>query len=267
MIKKVQISHRQTPLQGAFNGFLVFLAFFKIKFHLKITFVEDFEYWRSWDVPLLAGRRGVLVCLLHQHTQQQCTKYRILLIEFDLRWLETQVTSINLLVNRMKLEDFCHFYSDLDICCLCPDFLDGSDSCHWKTYCYEGKWVAGISAGGCLNHTSTWSTLTTLCSLQLLRKGKGRLLLLTCTVFLADSFWINLQYRIKVDKLLSGCSSSIYEKTMLVSLMQKPDKRNRRLVQNLHIGFSVFEVNLINCIIFGLHLLKQLANNNIISPF
>lgn len=31
---------------------------------------------------------------------------------------------------------------------------------------------------------------------------------------------------------------------MLVSLMQKPDKRNRRLVQNLHIGFSVFEVNI-----------------------
>lgn len=61
--------------------------------------------------------------------------------------------------------------------------------------------------------------------------------------FLADSFWINPQYRVKVDKLLSGCSSSSDEKTMLVSLMQKPDKRNRRLVKNLHIGFTIFEVS------------------------
>lgn len=55
---------------------------------------------------------------------------------------------------------------------------------------------------------------------------------------------MNPQYRVNVDKLLSGCSSGGNQKTMLVSLMQKPDKRNRRLVQNLHIGFSVFEVNL-----------------------
>lgn len=55
---------------------------------------------------------------------------------------------------------------------------------------------------------------------------------------------------------------------MLVSLMQKPDKRNRRLVQNLHIGFSVFEVNLTTCTIFGVELLTQLANNDIlIFPF
>uniref|UniRef100_H3C248 Zgc:136872 n=1 Tax=Tetraodon nigroviridis TaxID=99883 RepID=H3C248_TETNG len=111
----------------------------------------------------------------------------------------------------MKLEDFRQFYNDLDICCLCPDFLDDDASCHWKSYCYEGRWVAGISAGGCLNNI--------------------------------DSFWINPQYRVKVDELLSECSSgSSDEKTMLVSLMQKPDKRNRRLVHNLHIGFSVFEV-------------------------
>ncbi|XP_065822159.1 calpain-1 catalytic subunit-like [Labrus bergylta] len=33
----------------------------------------------------------------------------------------------------MTQEDFCRFYSDLDICCLCPDFLDGTSSYHWKT--------------------------------------------------------------------------------------------------------------------------------------
>ncbi|XP_035530438.1 calpain-1 catalytic subunit-like [Morone saxatilis] len=110
----------------------------------------------------------------------------------------------------MTLEDFCRFYSDLDICCLCPDFLDGSTSCHWKTSFYEGRWVAGTTAGGCMNNL--------------------------------ESFWTNPQYRVKIEKLLSDCSAEQGEKNMLVSLMQKPDKRNRRLVKNLHIGFSVFEV-------------------------
>lgn len=61
---------------------------------------------------------------------------------------------------------------------------------------------------------------------------------------IADSFWTNPQYCFKIDELLSKCSTEQGEKNMLVSLMQKPDKRNRRLVQNLHIGFSVFEVNI-----------------------
>ncbi|XP_045919165.1 calpain-1 catalytic subunit-like [Micropterus dolomieu] len=112
----------------------------------------------------------------------------------------------------MTLEDFCKFYTDLDICCLCPDFLDGSSSCHWKTSFYEGAWVAGTTAGGCMKNL--------------------------------ESFWTNPQYRVKIDKLLSECSTKQGEKNMLVSLMQKPNKRNRRLVQNLHIGFSVFEVNI-----------------------
>lgn len=59
-------------------------------------------------------------------------------------------------VNRMTLEDFCRFYNDLDICCLCPDFLDGSSSCHWKTSFYEGRWVAGTTAGGCMNNFGTF---------------------------------------------------------------------------------------------------------------
>ncbi|XP_053191852.1 calpain-2 catalytic subunit-like [Scomber japonicus] len=112
----------------------------------------------------------------------------------------------------MTMEDFCRFYSDLDICCLCPDFLDGSTSCHWKTSSYDGRWVAGTTAGGCMNNF--------------------------------DSFWTNPQYRVNIDQMLNECASQQGEKNMLVSLMQKPDKRNRRLVQNLHIGFSVFEVNM-----------------------
>lgn len=55
-------------------------------------------------------------------------------------------------VDRMVLEDFCRFFADLDICCLCPDFLVGSSSCQWRSSCFEGRWVAGITAGGCLNN-------------------------------------------------------------------------------------------------------------------
>ncbi|KAF3844460.1 hypothetical protein F7725_007623 [Dissostichus mawsoni] len=90
--------------------------------------------------------------------------------------------------DKMTLEDFCRFYSDLDICCPSPDFLDGNTSCHWKTSRYEGRW-----------------------------------------------------YRVKIEEVLSECSGKQGEKNMLLSLMQKPDKRNRRLVQNLSIGFYVFE--------------------------
>ncbi|XP_062296654.1 calpain-1 catalytic subunit-like [Scomber scombrus] len=107
----------------------------------------------------------------------------------------------------MTLKDFCKFYVDLDICCTSPDFLDGGSSGHWKTSVYEGRWVAGTTAGGCTNNR--------------------------------DSFWTNPQYRVKVD---GDNFEKDGEKNMLVSLMQKPDKRNRRLVQNLHIGFGIYEV-------------------------
>ncbi|XP_077425629.1 calpain-1 catalytic subunit-like [Vanacampus margaritifer] len=109
----------------------------------------------------------------------------------------------------MSLEEFCRFYNDLDICCLCPDFLDESSSCHWKTSFYEGRWLAGKTAGGCMNE---------------------------------QSFWTNPQYRVRIDQVHSECASKQGGKNMLVSLMQKPDKRNRALVKTLHIGFSIFEV-------------------------
>uniref|UniRef100_A0A8C9X7H2 Calpain catalytic domain-containing protein n=1 Tax=Sander lucioperca TaxID=283035 RepID=A0A8C9X7H2_SANLU len=107
--------------------------------------------------------------------------------------------------DQMTLEDFCKFYSDLDICSLYPDFLDGNSS-HWKTSMYEGRWVAGTTAGGCMNNK--------------------------------DSFWTNPQFRVKIDGEYLETDG---EKNVLVSLMQKSDKRNRHLVQNLHIGLAVFE--------------------------
>uniref|UniRef100_A0A3Q1HVQ0 Calpain catalytic domain-containing protein n=1 Tax=Anabas testudineus TaxID=64144 RepID=A0A3Q1HVQ0_ANATE len=107
----------------------------------------------------------------------------------------------------MTIEDFCKYYVDLDICGLNPDFLDGNSSAQWKTSMYEGRWVAGTTAGGCMNNP--------------------------------NSFWTNPQCRVKYDGHYSATET---EKNMLISLIQKPDKRNRRLVQNLHIGFYVFEV-------------------------
>ncbi|CAL8300719.1 unnamed protein product [Boreogadus saida] len=55
----------------------------------------------------------------------------------------------------MAMEDFCRFFSDLDICCLCPKFLDGTTSSHWTPLVYESRWVAGTTAGGCLNNPGT----------------------------------------------------------------------------------------------------------------
>uniref|UniRef100_A0A3Q2DZI7 Calpain catalytic domain-containing protein n=1 Tax=Cyprinodon variegatus TaxID=28743 RepID=A0A3Q2DZI7_CYPVA len=106
----------------------------------------------------------------------------------------------------MTLEDLCEFYTELDLCGLNPDFLDEDSSGLWRSSIAEGRWVAGTTAGGCMNNRET--------------------------------FWTNPQFRIKVWKEISTRTAA---KNILVSLMQKPDKRNRHLVQNFHIGFTVFE--------------------------
>ncbi|KAM9709050.1 calpain-9-like isoform 2-T2 [Menidia menidia] len=103
----------------------------------------------------------------------------------------------------MAMEDLCRFFSDLDICGSSPDFLDENPGGVWRAAVHEGRWVGGTTAGGCLNNR--------------------------------DSFWTNPQFRVNV-------SGECLETNTLVSLMQKHDKRNRRLVQNLHIGFCVFQI-------------------------
>ncbi|XP_047200618.1 calpain-1 catalytic subunit-like isoform X2 [Girardinichthys multiradiatus] len=106
----------------------------------------------------------------------------------------------------MNMEDCCKYYTNIEICGMSPDFLDENPGGHWKTSMYENRWVAGTTAGGCIKYTET--------------------------------FWTNPQYRIKVN----GKPDSTQTKNILVSLMQKPDKRNRRMVQNLYIGLTIFEV-------------------------
>nr|XP_046223432.1 calpain-1 catalytic subunit-like [Oncorhynchus gorbuscha] len=110
----------------------------------------------------------------------------------------------------MTMEDFCRHFTDVTICCLCPDFLDGNSKGLWTHSLHDGRWVAGTTAGGCMNFP--------------------------------DSFWTNPQYRVKIEGLDRDCSETQGDNNMLVSLMQKPDKRNRRLVKSLHIGINIFEV-------------------------
>lgn len=145
----MQIFHWKVDL----IGFLVPLSHFQ-------SLIKDHLYGRLWALRIVrcafayrtTGSSGVFASssrTTHKNTQS-CLFHPIH------RGSETQVTSTNSLINRMKLEDFCRFYSDLDICCPCPDFLDDDASCHWKTYRYEGRWVAGMSAGGCLNNIGTF---------------------------------------------------------------------------------------------------------------
>lgn len=50
------------------------------------------------------------------------------------------------------MKDFTKNFESLDICCFCPDFLDRSPGCHWKSQRNFGKWIAGTTAGGSMNN-------------------------------------------------------------------------------------------------------------------
>uniref|UniRef100_A0AAY4C7X6 Calpain catalytic domain-containing protein n=1 Tax=Denticeps clupeoides TaxID=299321 RepID=A0AAY4C7X6_9TELE len=106
----------------------------------------------------------------------------------------------------MSVDDFCQNYATVDICGLWPGFFYGSSKCHWMSC--DGRWVAGTTAGGCINHT--------------------------------ESFWTNPQFRITL--VGTGAQVADNSHTVFVSLMQKPDKRHRHLCSYHYIGFSIFMV-------------------------
>lgn len=141
------------------------------------------------------------------------------------------------------MENFCQHFSDVTICCLCPDFLDGNSEGHWTPSFHDGRWVAGTTAGGCLQfrgksyfdwHGILRSTWWHLLKLQVKISILSRL---------PDSFWTNPQYWVKIEGFDRDFSETQGDNNMLVSLMQKPDKRNRRLVKSVHMGINIFEVN------------------------
>ncbi|XP_063040696.1 calpain-8-like [Engraulis encrasicolus] len=110
----------------------------------------------------------------------------------------------------MSMEDFCRNYIDLDVCSVSLGFLDGSPDSQWKYRCDEGRWVAGTTAGGCQNYK--------------------------------DTFWTNPQYHIHVEAIQGDPAMDNGPKNLLVSLLQKSNKRNRRLAKNFNIGFTIFNV-------------------------
>ncbi|TRY92476.1 hypothetical protein DNTS_028183 [Danionella cerebrum] len=109
----------------------------------------------------------------------------------------------------MSMEDFCKNFSDLDICCTDVNVLIGSASSSWKTEVHKGQWLIGTTAGGCSNNI--------------------------------ESFSKNPQFRVTLketveDPIEAKCPN------LLVSLVQKSDKRNRHLATNFHIGFNIYQV-------------------------
>ncbi|XP_016099419.1 calpain-2 catalytic subunit-like [Sinocyclocheilus grahami] len=110
----------------------------------------------------------------------------------------------------MSMEDFTKIFENIDICCLCPDFLDGSAECHWTSKRHFGRWNAGTTAGGDIIKTET--------------------------------FWTNSQFRVKIDELNEECASGQRPENILVSLMQNHEKRHRNSQDNFNIGFYVFEI-------------------------
>ncbi|KAM9348877.1 calpain-1 catalytic subunit-like [Symphorus nematophorus] len=106
----------------------------------------------------------------------------------------------------MELEEFCHYFMILSICCENPNFLDGDLTCQWKCMIYDGSWVAGTSAGGNLSNSS---------------------------------FWRNPQYRIQVTKI---DETEKEDKNVLLSLMQIPKQEHRKERKTYPIGLTIFKV-------------------------
>ncbi|XP_015679096.1 calpain-1 catalytic subunit [Protobothrops mucrosquamatus] len=113
----------------------------------------------------------------------------------------------------MSFQDFLREFSRLEICNLTPDALKARKFRKWNTTLYDGTWRRGSTAGGCRNFPAT--------------------------------FWINPQFKIRLDELdhededgrrEPGCS-------FLLALMQKNRRRERRLGKDMEtIGFAVYEV-------------------------
>ncbi|XP_067224349.1 calpain-1 catalytic subunit-like [Chanodichthys erythropterus] len=108
----------------------------------------------------------------------------------------------------MSMEDFLRTFDNIDICCSYPDFLEGKSASRWTSKYHNGSWVIGSTAGGCTNHR--------------------------------DTFCTNPQFWLKVNEMDKACEQG--QSNVLVSLIQKPDKRNRRLAAHHGIGFIVFAV-------------------------
>nr|XP_009291546.1 calpain-1 catalytic subunit-like isoform X1 [Danio rerio] len=122
----------------------------------------------------------------------------------------------------MSMEDFTRLFESIDICCLCPDFLDGSSDCHWTSKRHFGRWNAEKFMYNTFIHHLT---------------AGG-------DIIKTETFWKNPQFRVTIDELNEDCASGQRPENILVSLMQNHEKRNRNSQENYDIGFYVFEIPL-----------------------
>ncbi|KAK9960081.1 hypothetical protein ABG768_010157 [Culter alburnus] len=111
----------------------------------------------------------------------------------------------------MSMEDFTKNFVIMDICCLCPDFLDRSSGCHWKSQRNFGKWIAGTTAGGSMDNKGT--------------------------------FWRNPQFRVRIEELSEDYTHEEGAENLLVSLMQDNEERNRSRKKLYNIGFYIFKMS------------------------
>nr|XP_046233881.1 calpain-2 catalytic subunit-like isoform X2 [Scatophagus argus] len=111
----------------------------------------------------------------------------------------------------MSYADFLRQFSQLDICNLTPDALSSDDVGRWNYREFEGAWRVGSTAGGCRNYSATF------CS--------------------------NPQFFIRLDDVDDEPHDGEHGCTVLIGLMQKDARRERRFGRDLNtIGFAIYEV-------------------------
>ncbi|XP_018586756.2 calpain-9-like [Scleropages formosus] len=109
----------------------------------------------------------------------------------------------------ISLDSFLKNFCILEICCLSPNFLDDS-KCRWASSFHDGRWVAGVTAGGCIDHIET--------------------------------FWTNPQYLVTVTATGPQYTEHHGLRNTLVTLIQKSDKTHRHLSPNYGIDFYIYVV-------------------------
>uniref|UniRef100_A0A3Q0RPA8 Calpain 8 n=1 Tax=Amphilophus citrinellus TaxID=61819 RepID=A0A3Q0RPA8_AMPCI len=111
----------------------------------------------------------------------------------------------------MSYRDFLLQFSRLDICNLTPDTLTNDQVGRWNYAEFEGMWRVGSTAGGCRNYPATF------CS--------------------------NPQFFIRLDDVDDDPHDGEEGCTVLIGLMQKDARRERRFGRDLNtIGFAIYEV-------------------------
>lgn len=56
----------------------------------------------------------------------------------------------------MSFRDFLRYFDRLEICSLSPDLMTDEIKRKWNMNVFEGKWIAGLTAGGCRNYIDTF---------------------------------------------------------------------------------------------------------------